>query len=129
MSNIQHSTTNDQTGNPAEPAVTQRKDFDLEVRLIDFAIAMIDITESLQSSRAANHIAGQLVRAGTAPASNYGEAQSAESRRDFVHKMRIAFKELRETRIWLQMVSRKALCNDRRTTSATNIASIQIKSR
>ena len=78
--------------------------FDLEERLIDFAVRIIRTTESLPKTRAGNHIAGQLVRCGTSPAPNYGEAQSAESRSDFIHKMKVCLKELRETRIWLLMI-------------------------
>ena len=78
--------------------------FDLEERLIDFAVRIIRTTESLPKTRAGNHIAGQLVRCGTSPAPNYGEAQSAESRSDFIHKMKVSLKELRETRIWLLMI-------------------------
>lgn len=65
--------------------------------LINFAVRIINVVEALPNTRAGNHIAGQLVRCGTAPAPNYGEAQSAESPRDFIHKMKIALKELRET--------------------------------
>jgi four helix bundle protein len=53
-----------------------------------------------------NHIAGQLIRSGTSSAPNYGEAQSAESRPDFIHKMKICLKELRETRVWLLMIEK-----------------------
>ena len=84
------------------------KEYDLEDRLIDFAVAMIDSVEALPSTRAGNHIAGQLVRSGTSPAPNYGEAQSAESRKDFIHKMKIALKELRETRVWLRIILKKS---------------------
>ena len=84
------------------------KEYDLEERLIDFAVGMIDIVEALPGTRAGNHIVGQLVRCGTSPAANYGEAQSAESRRDFIHKMKIALKELRETRVWLCIILRKS---------------------
>ena len=83
---------------------------DLENRLIDFAVTIINLTESFPNSKAGNHIASQLLRSGTSPAPNYGEAQSAESRRDFIHKMKIALKELRETWIWLRIVERKRLC-------------------
>jgi four helix bundle protein len=81
--------------------------YDLEDRLIDFALMIIEITEKLPQTRAGNHIAGQIIRSGTAPAPNYGEAQSAESKSDFIHKMKICLKELRETRIWLTMIIRK----------------------
>ena len=81
----------------------------LEGRLIDFAVSMISIVETLPSTKAGNHIANQLIRSGTSPAPNYGEAQSAESRKDFIHKMKEALKELRETLIWLKIIARKRL--------------------
>ncbi len=83
--------------------------FDLEERLIDFAVRIIRTAESLPKTRVANHIAGQLIRCGTSPAPNYGEAQSAESRADFIHKMKVCLKELRETRVWLLMIVRTKL--------------------
>lgn len=86
------------------------REFDLEDRLIDFSVRVIAVVESMPDSRAGKHIAGQLVRSGTSPAPNYGEAQSAESRKDFIHKMKIALKELRETMIWLKIIERKPLC-------------------
>ena len=79
----------------------ERKKFDLEDRLIDFAVRIIRTAGALPKTKAGYHIAGQVIRSGTSPASNYGEAQSAESRADFVHKMKISLKELRETKIWL----------------------------
>ena len=82
---------------------------ELEDRLIDFAVAIIDVTEALPNTRAGCHVAGQLVRSGTSPAPNYGEARSAESRKDFIHKMKISLKELRETMIWLKVISRKQM--------------------
>ncbi len=85
------------------------KPADLEDRLVDFAVRIINVVEALPSSKAGNHVAGQLIRSGTAPAPNYGEAQSAESRKDFIHKMKIALKELRETLIWLKIIERKTL--------------------
>jgi four helix bundle protein len=81
----------------------------LEDRLINFSIAIIEVVEALPNTKVGNHIVGQLVRSGTSPAPNYGEAQSAESRKDFIHKMKIALKELRETRIWLIIIHRKSL--------------------
>lgn len=84
----------------------EKNEFNLEERLIDFAVRVIRIVESLPKTRTGNHIAGQLIRCGTSPAANYGEAQSAESRSDFIHKMNISIKELRETRIWLRLIVR-----------------------
>ncbi len=89
--------------------VEVEKKFDLEDRLVDFAVRIIGVVEALPESRAGKHIAGQLIRSGTSPAPNYGEAQSAESRKDFIHKLKIALKELRESMIWLKIVSRKDL--------------------
>ena len=83
--------------------------YDLEERLIDFAVRIIRTAESLPRTKVGLHITGQLIRSGTSPAPNYGEAQSAESRADFVHKMKIALKELRETKVWLQMITRADL--------------------
>jgi four helix bundle protein len=90
-----------------------KKKFDLENRLIDFAVQVINVSEALPRSLAGNHIAGQLLRSGTSPASNYGEAQSAESRKDFIHKMKLALKELRESQVWLKILQRKELAKDR----------------
>ena len=81
----------------------ENKIFDIEERLIDFAVKIIRTAESLPKTKVGNYIAGQLIRCGTSPAPNYGEAQSAESRFDFIHKMKVSLKELRETRIWLLM--------------------------
>ena len=85
--------------------------YDLEERLVDFAVRIIRITESLPKTTIGKHIAGQLIRSGTSPAPNYGEAQSAESRADFIHKIKIALKELRETRVWLLIIVRADLIN------------------
>jgi len=86
-----------------------KREFDLEGRLIDFAVKVIRLAECLPRTRAGAHIAGQLIRSGTSSPPNYGEAQSAESRADFIHKMRVCLKELRETRVWLLMISRLGL--------------------
>jgi four helix bundle protein len=83
--------------------------FDIEERLIDFAVRIIRTAESLPKTKAGNHIAGQLTRCGTSPAPNYGEAQSAESIANFIHKMKICLKELRETKVWLLMITRAHL--------------------
>ena len=85
------------------------KIYDLEDRLVEFAARIIDVVEALPNSRAGNYIAGQLIRCGLAPAMLYGEAQSAESRDDFVHKMKIVLKELKETRVCLKLIIRKQL--------------------
>jgi len=81
----------------------------LDERLIDIPVAVVGVVQSLPNSKAGNHIANQLIRSGTSPAPNYGEARSAESRKDFIHKMKISLKELRETMIWLKIIARKRL--------------------
>ena len=83
------------------------KKYDLEERLIQFALLIIDIVEMLPNTRA-----GQLIRSGTSPAFNYGEAQVAESRDDFIHKMKICLKELKEAHIAVQIIQRKPLIKD-----------------
>ena len=83
-----------------------REKFDLEERLIEFAVHIIELAVSLRHSRAATNLANQLARSGTSPALNYGEAQSAESRNDFIHKLKVVLKELRETAISLKIIKR-----------------------
>ena len=83
-----------------------KRNFDLEERLISFSVIIIKLVQQFPKSFTGTHLASQLVRSSTAPALNYGEAQSAESRNDFIHKMKIALKELRETSVCLRIVSR-----------------------
>ncbi|MBL0268050.1 MAG: four helix bundle protein [Chitinophagaceae bacterium] len=82
--------------------------YDLEERLINFASDAIDVSEGLPDSFAGKHIAQQLVRSSTSPALNYGEAQAAESRNDFIHKMKVCLKELRETYNCLRLIQKKS---------------------
>ncbi|HPF92482.1 MAG TPA: four helix bundle protein [Tenuifilaceae bacterium] len=85
--------------------------FDLEERLINFAVRIIELAESLKPTKANSYLSGQILRSGTAPALQYGEAQSSESRKDFVHKMKIALKELRETLVCLKVIHRSSSYN------------------
>jgi four helix bundle protein len=87
----------------------ENKKYDLEDRLIEFSSRIIDVVENLPNTRAGNYIANQLIRCGLAPALLYGEVQAAESRDDFVHKMKIALKELKETRVCLKLISKKEM--------------------
>jgi four helix bundle protein len=80
--------------------------YDLEDRLLAFAVQACKVADRLPRTMAGRHAAMQLVRAATSPAANYPEAVAAESRRDFVHKLRICLKESRETRTWLGLVHR-----------------------
>jgi four helix bundle protein len=77
---------------------------ELEERLINFAVRIVWLTARLPKTAAGRHIAGQILRSGTSPAPNYGEARGAESRADFIHKLRIVLKELNETSIWLRII-------------------------
>ncbi|MDO8367380.1 MAG: four helix bundle protein [Saprospiraceae bacterium] len=81
--------------------------YDLEDRLIEFAVRIIDTAEALPGTVASKNLGSQIVRSGTSPALNYAEAQSAESKADFVHKMKICLKELRETLVCLKIIQRK----------------------
>ena len=83
--------------------------FDLQERLIDFAVRIIKVAESLPNSKTGNHLKNQFLKSGTSPAPNYGEAQGAESKSDFIYKLKIALKELRETKVWLMMIIRTDL--------------------
>ena len=83
--------------------------FDLEDRLVGFAARCIKVAESLPRSRAGQHLCDQLTRSGTSPSLNYGEAQAAESRKDFVHKMKVGLKELRESLICLKIIVKSGL--------------------
>ena len=88
---------------------TIERKFDLEDRLIDFAISISEIVEILPNTKFGNQIGGQLTRSGTSPALNYGEAMSAESTNDFIHKLKIILKELRESFVCLKIIKRKPL--------------------
>ena len=84
----------------------KEKIYDLEERLIDFAVAIIRFVEKLPGKKSAVHHGGQLLRSGTSPSLNYGEAKSAESKNDFIHKMKICLKELRESHNCLRILHR-----------------------
>lgn len=75
------------------------REFDLQGRLVLFSTYIIEVVRALPKTLEGQHFANQLIRSGTAPALSYAEAQGAESRKDFIHKMKIALKELRESRV------------------------------
>jgi four helix bundle protein len=91
---------------------------ELEERLIEFAARIIRLTNRLTRTQQGRHVAGQILRSGTAGASNYAEARGAESRADFIHKMRIVQKELNETSVWIRVLAKSSLV------SSESIASI-----
>jgi four helix bundle protein len=83
--------------------------YDLEERLLDYSARSIRLTENLIKSRAANHIADQLLRSSTSPLGNHGEAQAAESVKDFIHKLKLVLKELKESLRWIKLIKRVPL--------------------
>lgn len=106
--NIEHRTPNEAAAAAwgiHDGEVGGRK-YDLEERLLGFASAMIDLSEKLPASRAGNRVAHQILRSGTLPYPNHGEAESAESREDFAPKLKVCLKELRETRRWARLIDR-----------------------
>jgi four helix bundle protein len=94
------------------PAASDRNVFtpsDLSERFLDFADRIATVVEALPDSRLGRRIADQLLRSGTSPLGNYEEACAAESKADFSHKLRICLKEVRESRGWLRLSSRRNL--------------------
>jgi four helix bundle protein len=85
---------------------------DIQERLINFAVTIIELSSELPGNRAGNHISGQILRCGTSPAPNYGEARGAESKKDFVHKLKVVLKELNETTVWLLIIHRSNLLTE-----------------
>jgi four helix bundle protein len=99
---------------------------ELENRLIDFAATIIIAASKLEKNYAGNHLSGQIIRSGTSPALNYGEAQSAESKKDFIHKMGICLKELRETFVCLKIIEKANLSTDRGSLMQVKIEANQL---
>jgi len=100
--NAQHSTLNAQRSSAS-------RTYDLEDRLLEYAVRIIRVAESMKRSAAGLHIADQLLRSGTSPYGNHREAEGAESRDDCIHKLRVCFKELCESRRWLKLTQRAEL--------------------
>lgn len=86
--------------------------YNLEERLLEYGASIIQLTRKLNDDYAQRHVGNQLLRSGTAPLSHHGEAQGAESRADFIHKLSLALKEMRESDRWLKLISRSKLIPD-----------------
>jgi four helix bundle protein len=86
----------------------------LQQRLISHAAVLLEVSANLSHTPQATHVSRQLLRSGTAAAANYGEARGAESRPDFVHKLRIVLKELNETTVWLELIIESSLISGKR---------------
>ncbi|MBT3297142.1 MAG: four helix bundle protein [Verrucomicrobia bacterium] len=89
--------------------------YDLDDRLLEYSASVVRLVENMTGTKAANHVGGQLLRSGTSPYFNHGEAEAAESPRDFVHKMGVCLKELRETKRALKLTRKVPLVQDRTT--------------
>ena len=87
----------------------QNRKYDLEDRFVDYTCRMIDVVEALPNTRAGNYIADQLIKYCHSPRFNYGETQAAESTKDFVHKMGVVLKELKECRTALKVIRKKEM--------------------
>jgi four helix bundle protein len=86
----------------------------LQERLIAFAVTIVELSAQMPRTPHGRHISNQILRSGTATAANYGEARAAESRVDFIHNLRIVLKELNETGVWLQVITRSSLARSER---------------
>lgn len=107
------------TSNAQRPsAANSARKYDLEDRLLNYAALILQVVEQLQNTRVGNHIAGQLLRCGTSPLPNHGEAEAAESSDDFAHKLKVCLKELRESRRWLLLIQRAEILGNKQLLSA-----------
>ena len=107
-SNVQRPTSNVQRREESA-ATASETTFDLEERLLEYAVRIIRLVDALPASPAGRHVGNQLLRCGTSPLANHGEVQGAESRKDFIHKLGLCLKEIREARRWLRLVHRVPL--------------------
>ena len=87
----------------------ETRKYDLDDRLLEYSASIVRLVENMTGTKTANHVGGQLLRSGTSPYFNHGEAEAAESPRDFVHKMGVCLKELRETKRALKLTKRVPL--------------------
>jgi four helix bundle protein len=126
MQNVQCKMTNAEVPpeGSAEFSIERRfaKRFDLSERILDFADRVCSVVEALPDTRIGRRIADQLLRSGTSPLGNYQEACAAESKRDFVHKLRVCLKEVRESRAWLRLSARRNLVPANRLQDLTDEA-------
>jgi four helix bundle protein len=107
------STPNAQRSTPNAQRKTNPR-FNLEDRLLEFSARIIRLVDALPNTRAANHLAGQILRSGTSPYGNHGEVEAAESRKDFVRKLKVCLKELKETRRWLRLARKSQMLPEKR---------------
>jgi four helix bundle protein len=97
------------TGNKKRKMGDSMKGDDILERLLDLAVRLGKVVDALPDTKMGRHVGGQLVRCGTAGPPNYNEGRAAESRDDFIHKLAIVLKELRETEVWLKFIAKADL--------------------
>jgi len=85
------------------------KRIDISERFLDFGVNIIGVVSKLNNNQVSNHITNQLMRSATSAGANYEEACGAESKKDFIHKMQLVLKELRETLFWLKLLKKSKL--------------------
>lgn len=90
-------------------AADRKRGYELTERLLDFAAQIIKLIDLLPKTTVGKYVSGQILRSGTSPGSNYEEACGAESKADFIHKLGIVLKELKESRFWLRLIKRLRL--------------------
>ena len=100
--------------------MNKERKYDLESRFVAFSLMIMKIVERLPKSYVGQHFAKQLIRSGTSPSFQYGEAQAAESRKDFIHKLKIGLKELKETKVCLTLIKKHPLLVDQIVELAIN---------
>ena len=100
--------SDEQTSSDQDDFIVEEKYsiYDLEERLLEFSVRTIRLTREIERSEAGRHVANQLLRFSTSPLANHSEAQSTESAKNFIHKLKISLKELRETQRWLKLIKR-----------------------
>jgi len=79
----------------------------------EFSARIIRLVDALPNTRPGNHVAGQLLRSGTSPYGNHGEVEAAESLKDFIHKLKVCLKELKETRRWLRLIEKSKMLSEK----------------
>jgi len=109
--------------------MNRERKYDLEDRLIDYSVSIIKVIEGSPVNKVTNHLGSQLLRSSTSPALNYGEMLAAESKRDFIHKMKVVLKEIRESYNCLRILTKAGYLNNNKILKETNeLIAIFVKS-
>lgn len=103
------------------------KRIDISERFLDFGVNIIGVASKLNNNQASRHITNQLMRSDTSAGANYEEACGAESKKDFIHKMQVVLKELRETLYWLKLLKKSNLISAKNIKEVLNEADKLVK--